>query len=223
MADNDVVCSCCSLLLCSASEPWDLGTHCPRTLKPGTLTAVGYVDDALCERDCLRLGIALRDSRLLELKGRPPTRSSAGAPLTTKAERIARGTQVRMSETLKASLIANGCADHVEEFGDWVGTVDGPTDYGAHSGPEVDVRWQPSGLRYAYAPEHLETTCARCLRPLGDCAVIPYFDNKAIIGCRDTEVELLKAQVERSKSVLRVALAQLDQAIAEAEPEVEVG
>jgi hypothetical protein len=58
-----------------------------------------------------------------------------------------------------------GCSTaHVEEFGDCVGTVQGPTDYNndgeprdpAKVGPEVDVRWQPSNLRYAYDPKHLE-------------------------------------------------------------------
>lgn len=61
-----------------------------------------------------------------------------------------------------------GCSTaHVEEFGDCVGIVQGPTDYNqcaptdagydpAKIGPEVDVRWQPSNLRYAYHPSELE-------------------------------------------------------------------
>ena len=55
---------------------------------------------------------------------------------------------------------------HVEEFGKCVGIVDGLTDYnnapkGTYDydpnkvGPEVDVRWEPSGLRYAYHPNDL--------------------------------------------------------------------
>jgi hypothetical protein len=57
--------------------------------------------------------------------------------------------------------------EHVEEFGGCVGVIQGPTDYNnckpdAHDydpakvGPEVDVRWEPSNLRYAYLPEDLE-------------------------------------------------------------------
>lgn len=65
------------------------------------------------------------------------------------------GTNVRMGEAIKKQLVANGCAEHVEEFGDCVGVVEGPTDYGTSRGPEVDVRWQPSNLRYAYHPEEL--------------------------------------------------------------------
>lgn len=55
---------------------------------------------------------------------------------------------------------------HVEEFGDCVGVVQGPTDFNnvprtdpawdpEKVGPEVDVRWQPSNLRYAYDPDDL--------------------------------------------------------------------
>ena len=54
---------------------------------------------------------------------------------------------------------------HIEEFGDCIGVVTGPTDYNNEPkgsaeydprkvGPEVDVRWE-RGLRYAYAPEDL--------------------------------------------------------------------
>jgi len=58
-----------------------------------------------------------------------------------------------------------GCSTaHVEEFEGCVGIVDGPTDYNnmgeTHDpdkvGPEIDVRWQPSNLRYAYDPKYLE-------------------------------------------------------------------
>lgn len=66
-----------------------------------------------------------------------------------------RGIRVRMSEQLKRDLRANGCGDHVNEFGDCVGTVEGPVDFGTQQGPEVDVRWQPSNLRYGYHPRQL--------------------------------------------------------------------
>jgi len=61
-----------------------------------------------------------------------------------------------------------GCSSaHVEEFGDCVGIVQGLMDYNnceptdaaydpSKTGPEVDVRWQPSNLRYAYHPSDLE-------------------------------------------------------------------
>lgn len=65
-----------------------------------------------------------------------------------------------MKDTLKQQLIANGCAEHVDEFGGCVGAVEGLTEYGLVSGPEVDVRWQPSGLRYAYHPDDLEVVGA---------------------------------------------------------------
>lgn len=96
------------------------------------------------------------------------------------------GARVRMSEDLKKKLrgecttnthvaemvegAGNSCMKcstaHVEEFGDSVGVVRGPTDYNnckpgekgydpAKVGPEVDVYW-PENLRYAYLPSDLE-------------------------------------------------------------------
>ena len=49
---------------------------------------------------------------------------------------------------------------HVEEFGDCEGIVEefvvwNPGSPDEHIGPEVDVRWQPSNLRYAYLPSML--------------------------------------------------------------------
>jgi len=61
-----------------------------------------------------------------------------------------------------------GCSTaHVEEFGESEGTVQGPIDLNnckpgepgydeAKIGPEVDVRWKPHNLRYAYHPDDLE-------------------------------------------------------------------
>ena len=61
-----------------------------------------------------------------------------------------------------------GCSsEHVDEFGECVGIVIGLVDYNNVSkrhrdydptkiGPEVDVRWSPSDLRYAYHPHSLE-------------------------------------------------------------------
>lgn len=91
------------------------------------------------------------------------------------------GTRVRLSEAIKVALMkrctptehvgpfdpddANDCwacsFDHVKEFGDCIGIVQGEVVWnpGAsveRSGPEVDVKWMPSGLCYAYHPDGLE-------------------------------------------------------------------
>ena len=66
------------------------------------------------------------------------------------------GTRVKMTEELRTRLLLNDCDDHVDEFGDCIGIVEGPTDYGTSKGPELDVRWQPSNLRYAYDPKYLK-------------------------------------------------------------------
>lgn len=83
------------------------------------------------------------------------------------------GTRVRMSDRLRARLRSPcgeaghlgpfdpddatacwGCSGaHVDEFGGCEGTVIGPA---FADGPDVDVRWWPSGLLYAYLPEELE-------------------------------------------------------------------
>lgn len=70
------------------------------------------------------------------------------------------GTRVRMNDACKKALATSSM--HVMEFGDCIGTVEGPADFTGPScqikqlGPEVDVRWQPSNLRYMYNPRHLE-------------------------------------------------------------------
>lgn len=64
------------------------------------------------------------------------------------------GTRVRMSEAYEAALIANGCFDHAREFHSNVGVVVGQTFPGTKQ-PEVDVRWEPDFLRYAYHPDNL--------------------------------------------------------------------
>jgi len=60
-----------------------------------------------------------------------------------------------MSQGLKETFKKNGCNDHVVEFGNCIGIVQGYTNYGNVVGPDVDVRWQPSNLRYAYDPKYL--------------------------------------------------------------------
>ncbi len=65
------------------------------------------------------------------------------------------GSKVRMSTRLMAAFRSNGSREHVTEFGGCVGIVEGLVDYGTQMGPDVDVRWIPSYLRYAYQPEDL--------------------------------------------------------------------
>lgn len=66
------------------------------------------------------------------------------------------GDVVMMSAELVTALVAGGSADHVREFGHCYGRIEGPVDYGGGKlGPEVNVRWIPSNLRYAYDPELL--------------------------------------------------------------------
>lgn len=67
-----------------------------------------------------------------------------------------KGTKVRMSAKLKNKLRANGSHDHVNEFGRCVGVVQGLVEYPDRHGPEVNVKWLPSNLRYAYHPTDLE-------------------------------------------------------------------
>ena len=77
------------------------------------------------------------------------------------------GDRVRMNNKIKHALIQNSCEDHVKEFENCIGIVQCLTDYNnclpndssydvRKVGPEWDVRWQPSNLRYAYSEEDLE-------------------------------------------------------------------
>ena len=64
------------------------------------------------------------------------------------------GDRVRMKEELKLALSANGCTQHVREFGKCVGVIVGRSD--DCEPVSWDVRWQPSKLRYGYLEQHLE-------------------------------------------------------------------
>lgn len=58
-----------------------------------------------------------------------------------------------MNAVLIRALRKTHCVDHLKEFGTCIGIVQGPT----HAGwPEVDVRWQPSNLRYGYHSKYLK-------------------------------------------------------------------
>jgi hypothetical protein len=92
---------------------------------------------------------------------------------------LKKGDRVRMTAALKAGMQGqclpgkhveptevgttdDGCmkcsTDHIEEFGECEGIVEGPMYPGW---PEVDVRWQPSNSRFGYKPEHLELVDTR--------------------------------------------------------------
>jgi hypothetical protein len=64
------------------------------------------------------------------------------------------GTCVRMTDAYKVALRASGHWGHIAEFGHCIGYVVGPT-FPNGEGPEVDVRWLPSMLRYGYHPSEL--------------------------------------------------------------------
>ena len=66
-----------------------------------------------------------------------------------------KGDIVKMSDTLKQGLKGNGCEEHVIEFGDCIGVVEDRCYPNDKEATEVNVRWQPSGLRYAYFPKEL--------------------------------------------------------------------
>ena len=70
--------------------------------------------------------------------------------------RLPPDTRVRLTQAAQDALVANGCAEHVAEFGGCEGVVEDLVVWSADQiGPEVNVRWEPSGLRYAYHPDEL--------------------------------------------------------------------
>lgn len=66
-----------------------------------------------------------------------------------------------MTESFKARMSQGvfHSKDHIAEFGDCIGIVEDLVQWSTETvGPEVNVRWQPSNLRYCYDPEtDLET------------------------------------------------------------------
>lgn len=67
------------------------------------------------------------------------------------------GDRVKMTPKFKAQLRKNGSGVHEREFGHCVGVIQGLVEYPKkRMGPDVNVRWLPSWLRYAYVPENLE-------------------------------------------------------------------
>ena len=66
------------------------------------------------------------------------------------------GDRVKMSGDLKSSLTFGGSDDHVEEFGECTGVIDSDVEGRGTVSPVIDVRWEPSGLRFGYDPRLLE-------------------------------------------------------------------
>jgi hypothetical protein len=75
--------------------------------------------------------------------------------MTRKFRRALRGQGYR-----KPRWMYYGARKHVREFGRCEGIVEGLVEWSMNPevapGPEVNVRWQPSNLRYMYLPEDLE-------------------------------------------------------------------
>ncbi len=69
---------------------------------------------------------------------------------------IQKGDRVKLSDNYKKALRECGNLEHFEEFGNCTGIVEGPVSWGPNiKGPELEVRWLPSKLRYAYLPKNL--------------------------------------------------------------------
>lgn len=116
------------------------------------------------------------------------------------------GDVVRMNAACKQALFKTGSHDHVREFGRCYGTIIGPTDYGNQLGPEWDVRWEPSELRYAYAEEHLQPAQLKAFKVWYEdyefspgVIVYAYTLNHAReLGARDMSADFESLQVERA-------------------------
>lgn len=68
---------------------------------------------------------------------------------------ISIGDRVRMKEDFKARLRENDSGGHVDEFGDCIGVVDSMMYPDTDIVDIVNVRWQPSNLRYGYLISNL--------------------------------------------------------------------
>jgi alkylated DNA repair dioxygenase AlkB len=68
-----------------------------------------------------------------------------------------------MTEEFKKRM-AKTSAEHIEEFGDCTGVVEGPMFPNVQEAEEVDVRWHPSKLRYGYFPKDLEVAAPATYR-----------------------------------------------------------
>lgn len=66
-----------------------------------------------------------------------------------------KGTLVKMSEEFKAQMINSESKEHIEEFGECIGVVLGKVYPDLEDADEIDVRWYPSNLKYAYYPNNL--------------------------------------------------------------------
>lgn len=75
---------------------------------------------------------------------------------------MGKGDIVKMSWTLRFKLLFRGNFRHLFEFGFRKGIVEDFVNYNnenenlkAKIGPEINIRWLPSKLRYCYLPEEL--------------------------------------------------------------------
>ena len=81
-----------------------------------------------------------------------------------KSPTLKRGDLVRMNYKFKSIMKAKYSIDgsvsswrHIKEFGRCIGVIQGLVDWGnGKFGPEYDVRWKPSKLRYCYHPDNLD-------------------------------------------------------------------
>lgn len=67
-----------------------------------------------------------------------------------------KGTIVRMSEEFKQRMLLGESKEHIEEFGECIGVVEDKCYPDLDCAPEVNVRWEPSKLRYGYFPKDLK-------------------------------------------------------------------
>lgn len=116
------------------------------------------------------------------------------------------GDIVRMNAACKQALFKTGSHEHVKEFCRCYGVVIGLTDYGNQLGPEWDVRWQPSNLRYAYAEEYLAPAKLQAFKVWYEdfdfspgCIVYAYTRHQALeLGAADMNGDVETLQVERA-------------------------
>jgi hypothetical protein len=118
------------------------------------------------------------------------------------------GTKVRMNATCKKALFKTDSLEHVREFGRCIGEVIGPTDWGGGVvGPELDVRWTPSQLKYCYPPEHLQVVHLKAW--IVSCAVKDWNEGSVMvhaytsaqarsIGRGELDMDYIDAHVRRA-------------------------
>ena len=74
--------------------------------------------------------------------------------LGVDAGQIRKGDKVKMRKSYMNKLLNNDSAEHIKEFGECEGTVVGFCNKNLYD--FVDVKWEPSNLRYGYPIDGLE-------------------------------------------------------------------